>query len=307
MNKLRRLFGRVISILGNRGFFHNMDDGKYLKLIYPYFIGTELNLNNPITFNEKLQWLKIHNRKEEFTKMADKYAVREYIAEKIGEEYLIPLVAGPFENADQIDFDSLPNQFVLKCNHDSGSVIVCKDKNSLDINSTCKSLNRHLKNNLYYGGREWPYKNIKPLIIAEKYMVDENSDPSFIGLTDYKFYCFNGEPKFVYVSKGLGGDHRFAEISFYDLNWKPTGFIRNDFKPISTQPPKPENFDKMIELASILSKDIPFLRVDLYEINKKIYFSELTFYPSDGFVDFEPKEWNEKIGNLIDLGLVKED
>ncbi len=301
MNKLTKFIGRGVSALGNRGFFHNMKDEKYLKIIFPAFLGYKLDLENPKTFNEKLQWLKIHNRKDEFTTMVDKYAVRKYIEEKIGEEHLIPLIAGPFENADQIDFNALPDQFVLKCTHDSKSVIICKDKSSFDIKAACKKLNRHLKNNLYYGGREWPYKNVKPQIIAEKYMVDESGAE----LKDYKLYCFNGHAEMIQV---IWNRTNTPKQNMYSTDWEYIPLGRKSFTSIpDADIEKPKSLKQMITFAEELSKGLPFLRVDFYSINGKIYFGELTFYPADGFSGFDPPEWDRKLGDLIDLSLVKED
>lgn len=300
MNKFRRLFARGISILGNRGFFHNMDDEKYLKLIYPRFIDEKLNLNNPKTFNEKLQWLKIHNRKKEYSIMVDKYAVREYIAKKLGNEYLIDLVGGPWDNAKDIDFNALPNQFVLKCTHDSKSVIICKDKSSFDTKTAIKKLNKHLKTNLYYGGREWPYKDVKPRIIAEKYMVDESGTE----LKDYKIFNFSGKPELIQVNFGRFENSR---KNYYNTNWEYVPLECHFPTDKNTVIKKPDKLDKMLEFSALLSKDIPFLRTDFYSINDKIYFGELTFYPAGGFFGFNPPEWDKKLGDLIDLSLVKKD
>lgn len=189
----------------NRGIINWCSDEKYLAVRYWIKTGKKLDLNHPKTFNEKLQWLKLHDRNPLYTTLVDKYAVRDYIKEKLGEEYLIPLIEGPWTNAKDIDFDKLPDQFVLKCTHDSGSVVICRDKEKLDIKSAVRKLNKALKYNFYYAGREWPYKNVKPRIIAEKYMENESTDEDIInkGLIDYKFYCFNGQVKYLYVSEGL--------------------------------------------------------------------------------------------------------
>lgn len=273
-----------------------LPDSWHISLMYYHTFKRFPNLKNPKTFNEKLQWLKLHDRKPEYTVMVDKHLVKKYVADKIGEEYIIPTL-GVWKKATDIDFDSLPDQFVLKWNHDSGSIVVCKDKNTLDRESAIKKLSGKETHNGFLYGREWPYKNIEPCIIAEQYLEDEETKE----LRDYKFYCFGGKPKFLYVSRGLGGDHKDAEISFYDLNWKKAAFQRGDFKAISVVPKKPERFDEMIQLASVLSENTPFLRVDLYEVNGKIYFSELTFFPCSGFMPFDPPEWDEKIGEMLIL------
>ena len=278
---------------------HLMSDKLYLKCMYGAMIGRKLNLDNPKTFNEKLQWLKLYNRKPEYSKLVDKYDVKFYISKLIGEEYVIPTL-GIYDSFDDIDFDALPNQFVLKCTHDSGSTVICRDKATFDFGKARTKLTRKFKSNLFWHGREWPYKDVKPRIIAEQYMESDGDKD----LTDYKFYCFNGEPKFLYISHGLS-DHSTAHISYVSLDWKKQPFKRNDFADFDELPPKPVNFDKMVELCGILSANIPFLRVDFYEINGCVYFSELTFFPGSGFTAFEPQEWDEKIGEWIDLPSVK--
>lgn len=262
-------------------------------------MGKKLNLQDPQTFNEKLQWLKLHNRNPIYTQLVDKYAVRKHIAAAIGEEYLIDLVGGPWNSFDEIDFDSLPDQFVLKCTHDSGGLVICRNKNKLDKAAAKEKIERSLKRNYYHVGREWPYKNVPPRIIAERYMDDENS---VLGLTDYKFFCFNGEPKMVYVSQGLE-DHTTARISFYDMKGNPMPFHRNDYAPLETPPVWPENFDEMGRIAGVLAKmaGCPFVRIDLYSIRGRVYFSEITFSPCSGWLPFEPPEWDEKLGQWITL------
>lgn len=270
-------------------------DSLYLKYYYWRKSKKKLNLREPKTFNEKLQWLKLYNRKPEYTNMVDKYVVREYIKEKIGEEYLIPLL-GVYDKFEDIEFNKLPKQFVIKCNHDSGGLVICKDKNNFNIMCAKTKINECLKRNYYYAGREWPYKNVKPRIIVEEYMEDEKS----VDLRDYKFFCFNGEPKYLYVSEGLV-DHSTAKISFYDMNYNEAEFGRTDYEKFSKKPEKPINFEKMKELTKILSKDIPFIRVDFYEINKKIYFGELTFYPTSGMMPFDPPEYDKILGDMLIL------
>ncbi len=270
-------------------------DEKFIKLEYYACIGKKLNLDNPQTYNEKLQWLKLYDRKPEYTTMVDKYAAKKYVADRIGEEYIIPTL-GVWESFDDIDFDSLPNQFVLKCTHDSGGLAICKDKSTFDIQKAKEKIERSLKRDYFYVHREWPYKNVKKQIIAEEYMED-SSHPE---LCDYKFYCFNGEPKFLYVSRGLS-NHATANINYVSLDWEKEPFKRNDFAEFEELPPKPATFDQMIEFSKVLSKDIPFLRVDFYDINGKLYFGELTFSPGAGYTAFEPKEWDYKIGEWISL------
>lgn len=275
-----------------------LPDSLYIRLKYFQHFKKFPNLRNPKTFNEKLQWLKLHDRNPEYTKMVDKYAVREYIKEKIGEEYLIPLL-GVWDSFDEIDFDSLPQQFVLKCTHDSGGLVICKDKSKLDIKSARKKINKSLKNNYYWQGREWPYKNVRPRIIAEKYMVDEETKrrTGIECLVDYKFFCFNGEPKIMYYSMDKAEDPR---TDFFDMEYNHLKMRMKD--PNSDEiPPKPQGFEEMKALARILSANTAHLRVDFYYVNGKIYAGELTFFHCGGFVEVKPPEWGDIMGNWIAL------
>lgn len=270
---------------------HYLPDKLYLKLWYRYVTGEKLNLNNPQTFNEKLQWLKLYDRNPLYTKLVDKYEVREYIKEKIGEEYLIPLL-GVWNNVSEIDFESLPNQFVLKTTHDSGGVVICKDKENFNIEKAKKFLSKHLQNNFYYSGREWPYKNVKPRIIAEKYLDFD--------IKDYKFMCFNGKMKcsFVCSERHTNG----LKVTFFDKDWNKLPFERV-FPCSKDILDKPKMYDRMLIVSEILSTNIPFVRVDFYEIDNKIYFGELTFYPGNGIEWFNPKKWDYKLGDMINLDL----
>lgn len=301
VSKLRTFFsllkkpGELIYTLGGKGMFNRLSDKAYLDLVFVSVFGKKINWASPKTFNEKLQWLKLYNRCPEFTSMVDKFAVKQYVAEKIGQEYIIPTL-GVWDSFDEIDFDKLPDKFVLKCTHDSGSVIVCRDKNKFDFTKAESRIKSCLKKSLFWYGREWPYKNVKPRIIAEQYLEDEFSKE----LSDYKFYCFNGEPKMLYVSRGLE-NHETARISFVTMDWKQAPVKRNDFESFEELPPKPESFDLMVEYSKKLSKDIPFLRVDFYDINGHLYFGELTFFPGAGFTVLEPKEWDATFGNWITL------
>lgn len=285
---------KIILYLGSKNKIKFIKDDKFLKIMYYDRLGRKLNLENPITFSEKLQWLKLNNRKEEYTKMVDKYAVREYIADKIGEEYLIPIL-GVYDRFEDINFDELPEKFVIKCTHDSGGIVICKDKNKLDKELVRKKINKLLKRNYYYSSREWPYKNVKPRIICEKYMVDDSG----VELKDYKFMCFNGEVKCLFVCLNRNSPNGL-NVDFYDLEWNPMPFERK-YKNSGQKIEKPKNFNKMIELAKELSKDIPFLRVDFYEIQGKVYFGELTFYPGSGMEEFRPYEYDEILGSWIKL------
>lgn len=286
--------------LGRRELLCWMSDKMYLSIGYRLKFGKKLDLKNPKTFNEKLQWLKLYDRKKVYSDFADKYKVKKYIADLLGSEYVIPTL-GVWKNANDIDFDLLPNQFVLKCNHDSGSVIICRNKKELNIEEAKKSLNKSLKHTGYWYGREWPYKNIEPVIIAEEYMEDNSKND---GLTDYKFFCFHSEPKMVYISVGLE-NHATARISFYDLEGNEMPFHRSDYKQIETNLKIPDNYHEMVRIVKKIAKKIdnPFIRIDLYSISGRIYFSEITFYPCNGMLPFTPSEWDEKIGDWIRLPL----
>lgn len=281
--------------LGNKGLFNCMPDELYLKIAYRLALKKRLNLKNPITFNEKLQWLKLHDRKKEYIKMVDKYRVREYISQKIGDQYTIPLL-GVWNNPDEIDYNKLPNQFVLKCNHDSGSIVICKDKKEFDIQKAKNKLNRRLRRGTFQYGREWPYKFVKPCIIAEKYMEDDYSHE----LVDYKVHNFNGKAKVILVCKNRYTSTGLTE-DFFSEKWEHLSVKRsrhpNSVEPIS--PPK--TLKEMLEISEKLSKGIPFLRTDFYEINGKLYLGELTFYPGSGFASFVPEQYDKVFGDLIKL------
>lgn len=283
-----------LSYLTRLGLTRWMSDEAFLKKQYKNIFGISLNLDNPQTFNEKLQWLKLYNRKPEYTMMVDKYKVREYIAQTLGEEYLIPLI-GVWDDPDEIDFDALPDQFVLKCNHNSGlGMCICKDKSKLDIPKVKAELRKGLKQDYYLPGREWPYKNVPRKVICEKYMTD-NDDGS--ELTDYKFFCFNGVPKFMYISKDNSEN---ATTDFFDMEFNHLEMRMKD--PNSNViPSKPDLFDEMKAIAEKLSKGIPFVRVDLYVISGGIYFGELTFFHNAGFCSIHPDHWGKTLGDWIKL------
>ena len=283
---LKRILVKVLSPL---------NDKPYLSLLYRFKLKKKMNWNDPQTFNEKLQWLKLYNRKPEYTKMVDKYEVKKYVADLIGEEYIIPTL-GVWDRVEDIDFDTLPNQFVLKCTHDSGGLVICRDKSTLDIPEAIKKLKRSLKRNFYWYGREWPYKNVKPRIIAEKYMEDDRDKE----LRDYKFFCFDGKVKLLFIATERSNKNSETKFDFFDTEYNHLN-IRNGH-PNSDKPvEKPQNFEKMKELSSVLSKGIPHVRVDFYEVNGKVKFGEMTFFHWSGLVPFEPEEWDHKIGSWIKL------
>ena len=277
-----------------------LPDKLYLQLLFYGYMGKRLNLKNPQTLNEKLQWLKLYNRRPEYTTMVDKYAVKKYVADIIGEEYIIPTL-GVWDNFDDIDFDSLPNQFVLKTTHDGGSygVIICNDKSYFNIEKAKQYLNKSLKRNSYKVSREYPYKTVQHRIIAEKYMEDETGE-----LRDFKFYCFKGYVDCVlYCFDRNSGDTKFY---FFDKDWNLKRYNkRGKEAPEDFTLPKPENIEKMFNLASTLSKDLPYARVDFYNINGKIYFGEITFFPAGGFDYNRLPEMDLYFGNFINLNKIK--
>lgn len=268
------------------------DDETYLKLYFWCNLGYRLNLKNPRTYNEKLQWLKLYHRKPEYTIMVDKFEAKKYVSSVIGDEYIIPTL-GVYDSIDDIDFDKLPDKFVIKTTHDSGSVLICKNKTSFDMKSLNK-IDKALRRNFVSITREYPYKDVKPRIIIEKFMVDESGTE----LKDYKFFCFNGKCEFLFIATDRSCDVRF---DFYDTSFNHLPFKQGH--PIATKEiKKPKGFEKMIKLAELLAKNInPHVRVDFYNINGKIYFGELTFYHFSGIVPFEPNIWDYKIGELLIL------
>lgn len=282
------------SYLSAMGFYDKVPDEQYLKMKYKLVFGKELDLDNPQTFNEKLQWLKLYNRKPEYTIMVDKYKARQYIADRLGGQYLVPLL-GVWDDPDEIDFDALPDQFVLKCNHNSGlGMCICKDKSELNISKVKAELRKGLKQDYYLTSREWPYKDVPRKIIAEKYMVDDSNCGE---LTDYKFFCFNGVPKFMYISNDNSEN---ATTDFFDMEFNRLDMRMKD--PNSNViPPKPYLFNEMKAIAEKLSQGIPFVRVDLYVIEGNIYFGELTFFHNAGFCSIHPEHWEKTLGDWIKL------
>ena len=273
-----------------------VSDEKYLRKVYKIRMGKKLDLKNPQTFNEKLQWLKLNNRTNDMVTFVDKYKVRDYISQVLGEEYLIPLL-GVWDSPEEIDFDSLPDMFVLKCNHNSGlGMCICKNKQDLDLEKVKSELAAGLAQNYYLYGREWPYKDVPRKIIAEKFM--EESDGA--ELKDYKIHCFNGEPKFILVcSDRFTGDG--LREDFYDIDWNLLEFRRPNNPNSISGSKKPDKILEMLAYARLLAKDLPFVRIDFYEIDSRVYFGEITFFPASGFTPFEPEEWDEILGGWIDL------
>ena len=285
MKKLRKTISRNIARL--------LPDKLYLTLKFRSHMGYWMNWKNPQTYNEKLQWLKIYDKHPEYTKMVDKVAAKEYVASIIGEQYIIPTLA-VYNSAEEINFDALPNQFVLKCTHDSGSIVVCCDKSKLDCEAVRKKMRKGLKRTYIIQNREYPYKNVPRRIIAEQYLEDEGGTE----LKDYKFMCFHGKVHYVAIQSGRRQHN--VHCNSYDKDFNRLYFKQG--YPWTEEPdPKPQNFEQMVMIAEKLSEGIPHVRVDLYNINGKIYFGELTFFLGSGVVAFEPKEWDYKIGALIHL------
>jgi len=255
-----------------------LPDKAYIKLYYRLRVGRKLNVRNPETLNEKLQWLKFNYRFPLQSIVSDKLLVRDYVKEKIGEKYLIPLL-GSWKEYSDIDFSALPNQFVLKCNHDSGGLVVCTDKEKLNHEEAKRKIEKSLKSNFFYIGREYQYRNIKPMIICEKFISDNGKVPM-----DYKIYCFNGKPDVILVCRDRfsKNTHR-ASYLFFDQKWNFQPLDKGDENLQDVDIPKPENLDEMIEIAKKLSEDFMFARIDLYNIKGKIYFGEITLSPNSGF------------------------
>ncbi|EQM16545.1 glycosyltransferase [Mycobacterium tuberculosis FJ05194] len=268
---------------------------KTIKKRYKRIMGKELNLEKPQSFSEKLQWLKMNYKDDLLTQCCDKFAVREYVKNTIGENYLNELY-GVYDSFDEIDISALPDQFALKVNHSSGKQLLCTDKKKVNWEKQRNNFSKWLKVNYYYYYGEWCYKNVKPKIICEKFLENE--------IKDYKFYCFNGKPEFLYVSQGLTYE-KTLKIDFYDLDWNKMPFYRSDYPQFDGIVEKPSKFEEMKEVCYKLAKPFPFVRVDLFEVDGKIYFSELTFYPVSGFCNFSPKGTDESLGAMLTLPSVK--
>lgn len=283
---------RVLFGLASRGLIP-MSDEAFLRLRWKLQMGTELNLDKPKTFNEKLQWLKLYDRRPEYSLMVDKYEVKEYIANRIGKEHIIPTL-GVWNSFEEIDFKKLPNQFVLKCTHDSGSVVICNDKNSFNYTDAKEKLTAAMKRNFYLIGREWPYKNIKHRLIAERYMTDETG----VELKDYKIFNFSGIPRLIQVDFDRFYSHK---RNIYTTDWEFIDLEIEYPKDKSHVIERPKGLEEMLFMAKVLSEGIPHVRTDFYSINDQVYFGEMTFYHGSGYEHFIPEEWNERLGQWIEL------
>lgn len=273
-----------------------LSDKTFLSLKFRQKMGRWIDWDNPRTFCEKCQWLKLYNRCDEYTIMADKVKVKNWVAERVGREYVIPTL-GVWERPEDIDFDALPNRFVIKCNHNSGNgMYICKDKNRMNRQSVMEGLGKGFREDYFHKNGEWPYKNVPRRIIAEQFLVNGYDDE----LTDYKFYCFNGEPTYCQV---IADRNTHETIDFYDMAWNRMPFVglNPDCGNAATPATKPTDLETMVRIARELSKDIPFVRVDLYSVNGHTYFGETTFYPASGMGKFRPGEWDGKLGDLLKL------
>lgn len=273
-------------------------DELYLRMAYRSVTGKKLHLNPPVTYNEKLQWLKLHNRQPEYTLMVDKYEVRKFVAERVGEEYLVKTL-GVWNRAEEIDFDALPNQFVLKCTHDCGGLVICRDKKALDIETSKKQLNDCLKTNFFWQGREWPYKNVKPRIYAEEYL----EDPGETQLSDYKVFCFDGVPQIIQVDYDRYEGHK---RQFFDCDWNRMDISFHFLSDTVKQIRKPDVLSEMLYLSRKLSAGFPHLRTDFYIVNNKLYVGEMTFFHGTGFGKWWPEGTDEWLGKFINLDSVKQ-
>lgn len=293
IEKIKRI---VFDYLRYFGFYNHLSDEEYLRMRWKKAFSKELNIKNPQSFNEKMQWLKLNNRKDIYSTMVDKYEAKEYVERVLGEEYITKTL-GLYNNYDEIDFDDLPDQFVLKCTHDSGGLVICSNKSNLDIKSAKKKIMHCLKQNYYMFSREWPYKNVKPRIIAEQYL--ENGTE---GLHDYKVWCFNGKVKYIqYITGRVGKTYE----AFYDRDWVKQEFSFHN--PLyNGEITCPQRLEELIRLSETLAKGIPFVRTDFYILESgDIKFGEITFYPMSGFEHWSPEEIDYKLGEMIDLSYGK--
>lgn len=287
---------RIGKSFARRGWLDFLPDKMYLSILYRAEFPKKLNWKHPKTFNEKLQWLKVYDRNPEYSRMVDKFEAKQFALEKIGSEYIVPAVAGPWQSFDEIDFDSLPEQFVLKTTHDCGGVLICKNKQEFDHGAARAFMHKHLQDNYYRHCREWPYKNIAPRIFAEQYL-DALADGD---LKDYKFFCFDGVPKLMFIASDRQAENQETKFDFFDMDFRPLSII-NGHPNADHAPERPKNFERMKELAAVLSAGIPHLRVDFYECDGCLYLGELTFFHWGGLVSFQPEIWDTILGSWLEL------
>lgn len=282
---------RVIVKLAREGVFNFLPDKPFLKLLFLARMGKKLDLRNPKTFNEKIQWLKINDRSPRYVDLVDKEKAKEIIKELLGEEYVVPLI-GSWDSVEKIDFDALPDKCVLKCNHDQGSTLMFDREKGVDEDELRKYYRKRLLRSAFDSTREWPYKNISPRVICEPFLCED--------IIDYKIFCFNGEPGMVNIGQKSIKDH-IMHITFLDTQWDKMPFQRSDFEPVKEVPQKPENYEKMLEIARKLAQGTDFVRIDLFNVGDRIYFSEFSLYPTSGYIKFEPEFGDEILGEKIVL------
>lgn len=288
----------IVRKLGSRGLLKFLPDKLYLKLAYRSELKSKLHLKTPKKYTEKLQWIKLYDRKEEYHSYVDKWLARNVVSERIPDDILIPII-GVFDSVESIPWDSLPDRFVIKCTHGSGSNIICRDKSSFDVASAKKQLKTWMKKEWFWLGREWPYVGLTPRIICEEYISEFDKSPD-----DYKIWCFNGKPLIINIHRDRFGDHR---QDFYSLQGKQfafnnIGYVNSDVKQIAITP----SIQKCLEYARILSKNTFFSRIDFYIAQNRVYFGEITFFDGAGFCDFVPDEVNYLLGNCLHLPIDKE-
>lgn len=304
MNKLQKYLHNpklLYPLVSSRGLTHWVPDKMHLSIMYWARIGRWPDLDNPRTFNEKLQWLKLYDRNPIYNTLVDKHAVKQWVADRIGSEYVTETYAR-WDRVEDIDISELPERFVLKTNHDCGGVAICKDRTTFNLEAARAKLARHLNTNYFWGGREWPYKDVRPCVFAEEYLEPDASESSpdqdEIDLTDYKFMCFNGEPRCAFTCVGRAkGDLR---VDFFDADWHHMSFTRH-YPNADVLPAAPRYLREMQRLARTLSDGIPFIRVDFYEQAERIILGEMTLYPGSGFEEFDKEEWDERLGDWIVL------
>lgn len=287
---------RAYNYLTYKGGMKWVPDALHLRLMMRASIGAWPNLKSPRTFNEKLQWLKLYDRNPLYTTLVDKYAVKDWVAERIGAQYITETYAR-WDRAEDIDISSLPERFVLKTNHDCGGIAICRDRSEFNLEAAKRKLAKHLRQNYYWGGREWPYKNVRPCIFAEEYIEPEATGD----LLDYKIMCFGGRARCEFTCTGRSNND--LRVDFYDLEWNHLPFTRH-YKNADVPPEAPVRLRDMVAFAELLAANIPFVRVDFYEVAGSLYFGEMTFYPGSGFEEFNPEEWDERLGSWIELPTV---
>ena len=298
MSKIRTFIENpqyFITSPASKGWLNWVPDSLYLKVLYRVIMGRKLNLKNPKEYNEKLQWLKLNDRKPEYSTMVDKYEVRGYIGDLLGDKYLIPCL-GIYDSVDDIDIDALPDRFVLKCTHDSGSVEICKDKSSFDIEGARHRLSQAMKRNYYATYREWPYKYVKPRIIAEGYLEGDGGD-----LKDYKVMCFNGEAKIIEVHENRFVEGKVHTQTFYDREWNIVPLTQIETVTVDRPGERPRQLDEILRLSELIAKNMYHARIDWYIEGDKIYFGEITFFDGSGFESFSTPEMERMLGDMIKI------